>query len=184
MFPFILPIAIGAAGGALMNKKNPLNGALLGGALGGLGGAGMGAMGFGGEGLSAATLEAQQAAAAEGVLSPELVGTQAGGYGPMGAEVVERSVPINSVGSQGMKQGAGKAGGLLETAGRAANSASTIKGLMGPEQTQMIQASPYTTGSINPPANAYQGIQQQRMAQNQANDALRSKRRRNIGLIG
>ena len=37
MFPFLIPL-IGAAGGALLNKDNPLKGAAIGGGLGALGG--------------------------------------------------------------------------------------------------------------------------------------------------
>lgn len=45
MFPLLIPAAIGAVGGALMNKKKPLKGALLGGALGAAGGAAAPAIG-------------------------------------------------------------------------------------------------------------------------------------------
>src|SRR5574341_893458 len=38
MFPLLRPIAIGAIGGALANRRNPLQGALLGGAVGATGG--------------------------------------------------------------------------------------------------------------------------------------------------
>jgi len=45
MFPILAPMAIGAIGGALMNKKKPLNGALLGAGLGAGAGAAFPAMG-------------------------------------------------------------------------------------------------------------------------------------------
>jgi hypothetical protein len=45
MFPLLIPIAAGAVGGALMNKKKPLNGALLGAGLGAGAGAAFPAMG-------------------------------------------------------------------------------------------------------------------------------------------
>lgn len=45
MFPLLIPAAIGAVGGALMNKKKPLKGALLGAGLGAAGGAAAPALG-------------------------------------------------------------------------------------------------------------------------------------------
>ena len=61
MFPILAPMAIGAIGGALMNKKKPLNGALLGAGLGAGAGAAFPAMG-GLLGGAAGTGEAASAA--------------------------------------------------------------------------------------------------------------------------
>lgn len=72
MLPFLIPMAIGALGGALTNKKNPLTGALLGGTvgavtggLGGLGGAASGAA-TGAAGATGATASAIPAASVTG----------------------------------------------------------------------------------------------------------------------
>lgn len=66
MFPILAPMAIGAIGGALMNKKKPLNGALLGAGLGAGAGAAFPAMGglLGGAGAASVPTTAAAAAAA------------------------------------------------------------------------------------------------------------------------
>jgi len=64
MFPILAPMAIGAIGGALMNKKKPLNGALLGAGLGAGAGAAFPAMGGLLGGASAVPTTAAAAAAA------------------------------------------------------------------------------------------------------------------------
>jgi hypothetical protein len=66
------PIAIGAAAGAIMNRKNPLQGALMGGLGGGVLGPAMGALGgMGGAGSAAASSAAPWASAAQGLASQE-----------------------------------------------------------------------------------------------------------------
>lgn len=50
------PMIIGSAIGGMMNKRNPLQGALLGGALGGLGGSFMGGLGSAGSGAAGSTM--------------------------------------------------------------------------------------------------------------------------------
>ena len=64
MLPILAPMAIGAVGGALMNKKKPLNGALLGAGLGAGAGAAFPAMGglLGGSVAPAATAASPAAA--------------------------------------------------------------------------------------------------------------------------
>ena len=66
MFPILAPMAIGAIGGALMSKKKPLNGALLGAGLGAGAGTAFPAMGgiLGGAGAASVPTTAAAAAAA------------------------------------------------------------------------------------------------------------------------
>lgn len=61
MFPFMIPL-LGAAGGALLNKKDPLKGALMGGGLAAGGGALLGAGGLGAAASAAAPAAAGSAA--------------------------------------------------------------------------------------------------------------------------
>src|SRR5512139_2977928 len=102
-FPFI-PMLIGAAGGALMNRKDPLKGALLGAGMGAAGGllapAAFGA-GAAGAGTQAGMLAAQEAGlGATGTL----------GWG--GATTGVQGAMNSAIGPEmGMK-----AGGLLSTA--------------------------------------------------------------------
>lgn len=54
MFPLMIPMIIGAGAGMLANKKNPLEGALLGAGLGAIGGAAAQAFGLGASGATTA----------------------------------------------------------------------------------------------------------------------------------
>ena len=159
MFPLALPILIGAGGGALMNKKNPLAGALMGGALGGVGG---GLLGAGG----AATQQAQMLAAQEAGLGP------LGSLGWGGA----------TTGAQGMINSA-TSGGLLDTAGNAMKTASTVKSLM-PEDRPMPAAPQYTSGGNNSMASFYNNLQGRRDAQFQNAQDERMRRLKLLNRIG
>jgi hypothetical protein len=124
---WLLP-AIGAVGGALMNKKNPLKGAAMGGLLGAAGGAGLGAMG--GAMGSGAAIGGQQAvglAAQEAGLGAALTGWGGATTGLQGA--------ANAIGG----------GGLLNTAGDAMKTAGTVRSMMPPEQP-LPQAPLFSSG--------------------------------------
>lgn len=165
MFPLLLPL-IGAGAGALLNKKDPLKGALMGGALGFGGGAI--ASGAGGGLLGAAPAAGSQA----GMLAAQEAGMGLGSLGWKGATTGLQGA-INS----------GAAGSLLDTAGNAAKTASTVKSLM--PQEQPIQQSPlFTTGGGTQMGNVYQSMQQQRLALQQANEAMKLRRQQQIGLLG
>ena len=67
MFPLLIPMAIGAVGGAVMNRKNPLKGAAIGAGLGaGAGALAPGLLGAAGASGSAASAAAPAAAWADG----------------------------------------------------------------------------------------------------------------------
>jgi hypothetical protein len=75
-FAPIAPMAIGAIGGAMLDSKNPLRGAFLGGITGGVAGAGMSAAGL-----------MSGAGSAAGTAAGELGAAGLGGGLPMGAEI-------------------------------------------------------------------------------------------------
>lgn len=103
MFPLLIPMAIGAAGGALTSKK-PLKGALMGAGLGALGGAAAPAIG----GL----LGGGSAAAAGGAASS---GAASAGFG-LGQPLVTGTMGASEI--AGTASGAGKMAGLLDTANK------------------------------------------------------------------
>lgn len=70
MFPFLIPL-LGAAGGAILNKKDPLKGALMGGGLAAGGGALLGAGGLGGAPAAGLSAGQDAALAAQGFAGPE-----------------------------------------------------------------------------------------------------------------
>lgn len=130
MFPLLIPVLAGAAGGALLNKKDPLKGALLGGGLA----AGGGAL----PALSGAAGGAASGAAGGGSLSGGLLnfsGAQAA------APIVDKSIP-----AAGSLASGGAPSGLLDTLGsyakplgNIAGAASQANGLLSQGQ-QPIQA--------------------------------------------
>lgn len=145
MFPMLLPL-LGAGAGALMKKKDPLQGALLGaglgmgaGALPGLlGGAGAaGAMGTG------ATLGGGIAGAA-----PTLAGANAGmgaglsglaGAGTASTAAAPLAMPAAEGGAMVMFD---KFATQMEPIGRAAQTAGAMQGLLGPQQQQPPMPAP------------------------------------------
>lgn len=172
---WLLPLA-GAAIGAMANKKNPMKGALMGGALGATGGllapaAAGGAAAAGGSGLLGAGATGAASAA----------GTGAAAMGPMmGSQVAMGSV-IPGLGQYATGY---TAQGLLGAAGTAAKSAAPYaqlaqqSGLFAGGEQEMPQASPVTMGQAVPnelPA-LVQSLEQGAQAQRQA-DEERKKRR-------
>ena len=160
MFTFLIP-AFGAVGGALMNKKNPLQGALLGGGL-----AAFAAPAIGGLGGLGGTQQASMLAAQEAGL-----GTSSLGWG--GA----------TTGMQGLLNSAGGANGLLKTAGNAANTAAAVKGLM-PQDQPMPVAPPFQPAANPTLSNMYQSMQSNRLAQLQNDAAAKAQRQQRIRLLG
>ncbi len=159
MGPWMIPL-IGAAGGALFDKKKPLRGALLGAGLGAAGGAAMGGAGLG----FAPTEQAAMLAGQEAGLG------LTGGLGWKGA----------TTGAQGLLNSMGGAKGLLNTAGTAMNAAGQVKQMM--PQDQPLQASPLSPNVPNPAlANLYNGMQEQ---QNQIRAAEMERRMRRRGMGG
>ena len=130
---WMLP-AIGAVGGAVMNKKNPLAGAAMGGLLGAGAGYGLGAMG--GSLGSGAAMGGQQAAmlkAQEAGLGAAMTGWGGATTGLQGA-----------ANSMGMPNLISNGKGLLDVDGPAMGVASTIKGMM--PQDQVVQAPQFHSG--------------------------------------
>ena len=87
------PMLIGSALGAVTNRKNPLQGALLGGVLGGVGGSFM--SGFGGAGNAAATTAMTGA-------NPAVMGTAGMGVAPMTAGATYNAAAPGMVANFGM----------------------------------------------------------------------------------
>lgn len=111
MFPFAIPLA-GAALGALTNKKNPLQGALLG-----------GAVGYGGS-----------------MLFPS-IGTAVAGAPPTNAALIESAVGtpgygVSSSTPGGLLAGAKEAMGYVKPVGEAAATANAIGGLLQDDPVQ------------------------------------------------
>ena len=134
---WMLP-AIGAVGGAVMNKKNPLAGAAMGGLLGAGAGAGLGAMG--GSLGSGAAMGGQQAAmlkAQEAGLGAAMTGWGGATTGLQGA-----------ANSMGMPNLISNSKGLLDAAGPAMGVANSIKGMM-PQDQPLPQAPAFTSGGGN-----------------------------------
>lgn len=120
MFPLLIPMAIGAFGGAALNKKNPLKGALLGAGLGAGGGllaapaAGAAAAGAaGGAGVAGAVSGTAGTAGAAGGLSVAPgIGTALTSPGVAGGlKLGASALPAGITGSTGV------AGGLTPTLG-------------------------------------------------------------------
>ena len=164
MMPWMIPL-IGAIGGGLMNKKKPLQGALMGGLLGGAGGGFLGASG----GLGAAANPMSQA----GMLASQEAGLGlTGGLGWGGA----------TTGLQGaMNSAGGLLGAAKQYAGPAMNVAQSVKA-MTPEE-QPIQASPLSPAVPNPgPSNFYNSIIEQQNQRQMAELEKRYRRRAGNGI--
>jgi hypothetical protein len=141
---WMLPL-LGAGVGAVMNKNNPLQGALLGGALGATGGllapaaAGAGAAGAAATGASALP-------AAAGSYGAEAFGTAAG-YGGVNAPFAGLSSPTTGGLLSGMKEAAAYA----KPIGQSLSAANAAKGLL----TNPADSMPIQT----PQNNSAQGAQ-------------------------
>lgn len=158
---WMLP-AIGALSGALIDKKNPLKGALLGGGLGMAGGAGLGAS-TGGL-LGAAPAAGSQA----GMLAAQEAGLGSSALGWGGA-------------TTGLQGAMNAAPGMITPALKAAQTASTVQSMM-PQEKPVTPAPAFSSGGGNGSLQGmYQNLQNQRLAQKQYEDAMRARRR---GLIG
>jgi hypothetical protein len=181
MFPLMIPILIGAAGGALANKKNPLQGAMLGAGIGATGGllapaAGAAAAGAGAAGAGAA------GGAAGGL------GGVAGGAGLLsGAGSAAGTAAADAAAMYGVEAGAGAAsgsGGLLGTLGQYGKPVMQAASMMQPgEQQQQPQAQfvpQMGTGNQTLTQIAMQG---QNTQQNLI-DAEKMRRERRRGLLG
>lgn len=176
MFPFLIPL-LGAGVGAALNKKNPLQGALMGGALGATGGMAAGAMGLGGAG----------AAGSGGLLGTGAA--EAAGAGSTG--LLSSAAP--SLGSAGeyfaATQGAGAAQpGLLASLteyakpiGNAMDAAGKVKEMTGGDQ-QINIPSPVITPNLpnNTLGQLATNIDTQRNQQMQMDEQKRQMRRNMI----
>lgn len=100
MFPLMIPMLIGAAGGSLMNRKNPLKGALLGAGMGAAGGAFAPGLLGGAAGTSTA--------GTAGLLG---VPGAATGAGSQAAMLAAQNQGFGAIGSQMLGQAAGTASG-------------------------------------------------------------------------
>ena len=126
MFHLLIPMAIGAVGGALANKKDPLTGALMGGgigaATGGLGGLGGAAGGEAASAISGAALPATADATVQGAIS---------GAAP-GAGLGLSLTPAQALGaSPSNLAGMGGGQGLLSGQGAAASGMGGAQGVLG-----------------------------------------------------
>jgi hypothetical protein len=125
MDPFTLA-AIGAVGGAMMNKDDPLKGALIGGTLGFGGGTALGAMGVGGAAAGTAAGTTVGAGGIGGAAGGTgLTAATLGGSAPVGAGLGIGSGGAAGITAGSMPAAAGMGGtGLLGTAGTGASAAS------------------------------------------------------------
>ena len=178
MFQFLPPL-IGAGVGALSNKRNPLEGALLGGALGAGGGLLGGAMGLGGAAGAAGAGEA--ATIGLGAQNTAMAGLGTGSAVPalsVGTAVPSISVPAASSGGLlgGLKSAAGHAKPFMDAAVPAMQAASMFQ----KEEQPQIQASPVMQPAgpnmtMNNLMNSIYGEQQQQTDKEAQKRAMRRK---------
>jgi hypothetical protein len=126
MFPLFMPMLIGAAGGALMNKKDPLKGALLGAGMGAAGGTlAPGLLGAGGGAATSATGGLLGSGAATGAGSQaSMLAAQNAGFGFDGLNLLGQAagsatgqaVPGYIQAGAAMQNGLGQAGSALKQA--------------------------------------------------------------------
>lgn len=171
MIPMLIPL-IGAASGALLNRDDPLKGALMGGLLGAAAPAAGGLLGAGGAtagiapGATAATSQA-------GLLAAQEAGLGAGALGWGGATTGLQGGLNSALGAQA----GATAGGLLDAAGNMAGpvgSAVNVAQQMLDNEPQ-IQAPP-PPQLRNQPMNVSGAIQQgQQMRDYEAQDSLRRR---------
>lgn len=157
MFPLLIPIAIGAIGGALANRRNPLQGALLGGAVGATGG--LLSPAAGAAGAAAEATAGPTAVGAAGTAAGTGAGTLSGGSGLLGTIATQAKPAMQSL---SLAQQAGLFGGQEQPQ-------------QAPAPMQQPVTGPQTLTSVVQQGNELQ----QQMAQL---DAQRRQRRR--GLLG
>ena len=156
MFPFAIPL-IGAAAGAVINKKNPLAGA----AMGALGGAAPGLLGAGAAGAGAAG-----ASGAGGLLSATGGQVGAGGIGSalaggaMGSPVAPVAMGSGLLAPGGAGAAGAAGGGLMETMKPFMNAAKT--GMETAQATQQPEEQMQPSPFLMPPQG---GPGPQQMAQ-------------------
>lgn len=198
MFPFI-PMLIGAAGGALMNRKDPLKGALLGGGLGAAGGGLLnGAQGMFGAvpdiamGVEPAKALATNAANVTSVLGAPATPGIGGAAGQTMAPIVERGTQA-AAGSwspgmferMGMSKAVDRAGGLLNSAEKFTKPVGTAMQaaqMMRPQEEPMPmpnipQRAPVASPAFSQIAQNRNNLQAQRMEMENA------RKNRRYGLI-
>lgn len=156
MFPLLFPLLLGAGGGALLNKKDPLKGALMGAALGtGIGSIGSAAM-------SGGLLGAAPAAASGAAALPGAAGA-AGGALPSAAGQAAASTAATTVpqaeGLGGLLSGAEK---YMKPVGNALSTVNAAQGLLGGQQ-QPMQAAPMQSRP-GPDLSAWMSAEQQERA--------------------
>lgn len=180
---WMLP-AVGALGGALMNKKDPLKGALLGGGLGLAGGAalpylGAGAGSAGAGGLLNPTAMGVATEAMTGGVSPAIAAQMAGnpalaaplasGAYTGGAMAKAATTPLSMM---------DKFSAAAKPIGQAMGVANQVKGMM-PQDQPIPQAPAFSSGGPAPMTNFYSQMQANKMAQGQ-NDMMRKQRRQSL----
>lgn len=144
---------LGAAMGGLMNKKDPLKGALMGGALGAGGGLLAGPAAGGGLLGAAASPASTGLTAAAGGANP-LLGAAASGGGMSGA-LISPSMLTTATGTPAQIAASSspsmfqQAMDIAKPIGNIASSANSVKGLLSPQQQQQmpsLQPLPVATG--------------------------------------
>lgn len=172
MFDPITLALIGGAVGGLMDKKDPLKGALLGAGIGATGGL-----------LAAPTAGAAAggAAAAEGAAGAGYIDALGGTYG---ADLAGASTSQIGLGSQ-LGYGAMKAGELIKPMGNVINTAAAAKNLMSSPETPLpqIQPSPVVTGQGGGQALA-QLVTNNNQKSLQLQQENLAKKQRRMGLLG
>lgn len=188
MDPLTLAL-LGSLGGAFANRKDPLKGAVLGGALG-FGGSMIPGLLSAGGGTGAAVADQTALGVAQhamtGGLSPDVAARMAG-MNPSAIPALSSGAFTGGAGAQTAAQMGmspwGKLGGLLETGGNAAKSAAAVKSLM----PQNPPAPPPPVGAPqgnNPMANFYNTIQQRRQAEATAMQEQRMRRMQQMARMG
>jgi hypothetical protein len=177
VFPLLIPIMIGMAGGALANKKNPLKGAMLGGAIGATGGLLAPAAGAAAAGAGAAGAGAAGTAGASGAFLGEGV---ASGIGAWDAAAAGSAAATPTAGAStgllgGMNSAMTQAKPYMDTAGQ-------VQGLLGQQQEEAPPIPPQIQSFSNNLPELSAQLMEQAQAEQANSDAERRKRR--MGLLG
>lgn len=181
MFPFLIPLLIGAAGGALTNKKDPLKGLLMGGALGATGGllapAALGALGA--AGAAGAEGAATAGAATAGVTGAE--GAFLGEGAASGIPAWDAAATTGHGFMEGGKSFLSTASEYMKPASQASSLAQQA-GLLGPREQP--QASPTPMPQPGGGAQTLASIAQMASQQGQLIDQEQElRRRKRLGLL-
>lgn len=192
----LLMAALGAGGGALFNKKDPLKGALIGGTLGGVGGAVMpGLLGGGAAagGATAGIAPGATAATEAGLLGAETGINSMGYLAPemSGIAAEQAAAPVANMSTQaGMFDKMNyQSGGLLgrttdtmnklqKPLGVAATATTLAKNMM--PQDQPMQPSPIAPPTASPNLSQLAGQSDQLAQQRQQQDYEQRKRRQDM----